>query len=167
MLIAEDSMTRMRILGLFLAVLLVPLSGQSVGAFANLGYGTAGPSVVPGATLQWGKVPIQIHVGYGDGILEAATYIDYLLFDQRIPGTDYSWYVGPGVFGAWGSDFSALQVWGVGGRLVVGASTANLAPFELYMALTPALGYTWLNGTPNLLWNAGIETGVRYAFGNN
>jgi outer membrane protein OmpA-like peptidoglycan-associated protein len=134
-----------------------------IGAFGNVGYGTTGFTAVPGATFLFGDFPVKVHFGQAEGVLEGAVNVDWLVLNSPVPGTPYSWYVGPGLYGAYGTGAGHTIV-GTGVRAVLGARSVFLDAWETYIAWTPAYGVGWVDGAATPLWNIDLELGLRFLF---
>lgn len=137
-----------------------------VGSYFIAGVGSNGASAVPGLTVLAGPFPIKAHLGYGDGIIDIVTTMDWLPFEFRIGTTSFSLFAGPGVYAGYSTllGSSAFTAMAIGGRTVFGGRALFFDSYELYSTLTPAFGYGLINGSPINLWNVDFEIGLRYLF---
>ncbi|MEI6388651.1 MAG: hypothetical protein WCQ50_18705 [Spirochaetota bacterium] len=137
-----------------------------IGSYFIAGVGSNGASGVPGLTVLAGPFPIKAHLGFGDGIIDIVTTMDWLPLEFRIGTTSFSLFAGPGVYAGYSTllGSSAFTAFAVGGRAVFGGRMLFFDSYELYSSLAPAFGYGSINGSPVNLWNVDFEIGLRYLF---
>jgi len=107
---------------------------------------------------------VKTHLGVAQGVAEGAVSVDWLVLNSPLPGTPYSWYVGPGLYAAAGTDFGDFNVYGFGARAVMGARIVLLNAWETYAAITPSYGLSWYNNALNPHWSVDLELGLRFLF---
>jgi outer membrane protein OmpA-like peptidoglycan-associated protein len=137
----------------------------SIGAFANVGYGSQELTVVPGLVGSYGDYQAGLHFGMADDMLQLDGNIDYLAYNKALKGMPLSAFGGLGVYGVGAIDkkFKDDPIYGAGFRGVVGARTMILGMLEANAALVPAVGAVYADSDYKLNWSVGLEISLRYA----